>query len=281
MHGNNMATTSNRIIDPVCGMTVAPERAAAHLVHDGRDFYFCSKGCAAKFQQDPDRFLAAPGSGPMVSEGARAGLVQLGGPVAIPALGVNYVCPMDPEVHGGKPGACPKCGMALEPDTIAAPTTRTEYTCPMHPEIVRPGPGSCPICGMALEPRTITLEAEENPELRDMTRRFWISLALTLPLLGIAMADMLPRMPVQHALPGRWLPWFELLLATPVVLWGGWPFFQRGWSSVVNRSTNMFTLIALGTGAAYAYSVAASLAAGIFPASFREMDGTADVYCCA
>src|SRR5438045_6998874 len=131
---------------------------------------------------------------------------------------------------------------------------------------------------MALEPRTVSIEAEENPELRDMTRRFWISLALTLPLLGIAMADMLPRMPVQHALPGGWLPWIELLLATPVVLWGGWPFFQRGWSSVVNRSTNMFTLIALGTGAAYAYSVAATLAPGIFPASFRKMDGMPAVY---
>ncbi len=148
----------------------------------------------------------------------------------------------------------------------------------MHPEIVRPGPGSCPICGMALEPRTVSIEAEENPELRDMTRRLWISLALTLPLLGIAMADMLPGMPVQHALPAGWLPWIELLLATPVVLWGGWPFFQRGWSSIVNRSTNMFTLIALGTGAAYAYSVAATLAPGIFPASFREMDGMPPVY---
>src|SRR5438046_3320475 len=185
---------------------------------------------------------------------------------------------MDPEVRQAKPGACPKCGMALEPEMPAVAPARTEYVCPMHPEIVRTGPGSCPICGMALEPRTVSIEAEENPELRDMTRRLWISLALTLPLLGIAMADMLPGMPVQHALPAGWLPWIELLLATPVVLWGGWPFFQRGWSSIVNRSTNMFTLIALGTGAAYAYSVAATLAPGIFPASFREMDGMAPVY---
>src|SRR5438874_404437 len=167
--------------------------------------------------------------------------------------------------------------MALEPEAPVI-AKRVEYTCPMHPEIVRPGPGSCPICGMALEPRTVSIEAEENPELRDMTRRFWISLALTVPLLGIAMADMLPGMPVQHALPGGWLPWIELLLATPVVLWGGWPFFQRGWGSVVNRSTNMFTLIALGTGAAYVYSVAATLTPGFFPASFREMDGMPAVY---
>ena len=139
-------------------------------------------------------------------------------------------------------------------------------------------PGSCPICGMALEPRTVTAAAEENPELRDMTRRFWISLALTAPLLILAMIDMLPGMPVQHALPGGWLPWIELLLATPVVLWGGWPFFQRGWASIVNRSTNMFTLIAMGTGVAYVYSVIATLFPQIFPASFRTMGDRPDVY---
>ena len=142
--------------------------------------------------------------------------------------------------------------------------TRMEYTCPMHPEIVRTGPGHCPICGMALEPRTVTAQEEENPELRDMTRRFWISVALTAPLLGIAMADMLPGMPMQHLMPGGWLPWMELVLATPVVLWGGWPFFQRGWTSIVNRSTNMFTLIAMGTGVAYLYSLVAT----VFPQYF-------------
>src|SRR5437667_5509419 len=189
----------------------------------------------------------------------------------------GYVCPMCPEVRESNSGACPRCGMALEPE---APVTakRVEYTCPMHPEIVRTGPGSCPICGMALERRTVTAEAEENPELREMTRQFWISLALTLPLLGIAMADMLPGMPVQHALPGGWLPWIELLLATPVVLWGGWPFFQRGWASIVNRSTNMFTLIAMGTGVAYVYSLVATLFPQIFPASFRDMSGIPPVY---
>src|SRR5438876_3768362 len=184
---------------------------------------------------------------------------------------------MDFELRQVGPGRCPKCGMALEPESpVAAP--KVEYTCRMHPEVVRPAPGACPVCGMALELRTVTAAEEENPELRDMTRRFWISVVLTAPLLVLAMADMLPGMPVRHAFPAGWLPWIELLLATPVVLWGGWHFFQRGWASIVNRSTNMFTLIALGTGAAYAYSVAATLAPGIFPASFREMDGMPPVY---
>jgi len=148
----------------------------------------------------------------------------------------------------------------------------------MHPEIVRPGPGSCPICGMALEPRTVTATEEENPELRDMTRRFWVSVVLTVPLLGIAMADMLPGMPVRSALPLGRLQWLELILATPVVLWGGWPFFQRGWASIVNRSTNMFTLIAMGTGVAYLYSLIATVFPGLFPRTFREMDGVPAVY---
>jgi Cu+-exporting ATPase len=168
--------------------------------------------------------------------------------------------------------------MALEPESPVLPATKTEYTCPMHPEIVRPGPGHCPICGMALEPRTVTLGEEENPELRDMTRRFWVSTALTVPLLAIAMGSMLSPHAFMSA-PWNWgLPWLELLLATPVVLWGGWPFFQRGWASIVNRSTNMFTLIAMGTGVAYLYSVVATLFPGIFPPSFRSMGDRPDVY---
>jgi Cu+-exporting ATPase len=167
--------------------------------------------------------------------------------------------------------------MALEPEMPVA-ATRVEYTCPMHPEIVQPGPGHCPICGMALEPRTVTAQEEENPELRDMTRRFWISVALTVPLLGIAMGHMLPGMPMQRLIPGGWEPWIELILATPVVLWGGAPFFQRGWTSLVNRSTNMFTLIAMGTGVAYLYSLVATVFPQMFPASFREMGGTPAVY---
>src|SRR5207248_10083207 len=189
----------------------------------------------------------------------------------------GYVCPMCPEVRESNSGACPRCGMALEPEAPVTPK-RVEYTCPMHPEIVRRGPGACPICGMALEPRTVSAEAEENPELRDMTRRFWISLVLTAPLLGVAMADMLPGMLVQHALPAGGLPWIELLLATPVVLWGGWPFFQRGWTSVVNSSLNMFTLIAIGVGTAFVYSLAATLFPDAFPPSFRGHGGAVAVY---
>ena len=186
---------------------------------------------------------------------------------------------MCPEVRETKPGACPSCGMALEADVPVA-SKRTEYTCPMHPEIVRQEPGSCPICGMALEPRTVSAVAtlEENPELRDMTRRFWVSLALTAPLMAIAMAAMLWEMPLHRLLPGAALPWLEFGLATPVVLWRGWPFFQRFWTSLINRSPNMFTLIGMGTGVAYGYSVIATLAPRIFPESLRTMGGYPDVY---
>src|SRR3990172_3196961 len=158
------------------------------------------------------------------------------------------------------------------------PGTGQVYTCPMHPEIRQPGPGSCPICGMALEPRIVTGEEEISPELMDMTRRFWISLVLTAPLLFLAMSEMLPAQPVQRALSARLLTWTQLTLATPVVLWGGWPFFQRGWASLVNRSLNMFTLIAVGTGTAYAYSVVATLFPAVFPAAFRGHGGEVDVY---
>jgi Cu+-exporting ATPase len=167
--------------------------------------------------------------------------------------------------------------MALEAEN-PVPRSKNEYTCPMHPEIVRAEPGFCPICGMALEPRNVVWAGEENPELRDMTRRFWTSVILTAPLLGIAMADMLPGMRAQHLLPAAWLAWIEFALATPVVLWAGWPFFQRGWTSVVNRSMNMFTLIAMGTGVAYGFSVIATLFPGLFPESFREMSGRPAVY---
>jgi Cu+-exporting ATPase len=237
---------------------VTPTTAKYTFEHAGSAYFFCCKSCKEKFEADPAKYLAASPS----SESGMTG---------------SYVCPMCPEVRESKPVPCPSCGMALERE-LPVTSSRVEYTCPMHPEIVRPGPGSCPICGMTLEPRTVTAVAEENPELRDMTRRFWISVVLTVPLLAAAMADMLPGMPVEHALRNGWLPWIELLLATPVVLWAGWPFFQRGWASIVNRSTNMFTLIALGTGVAYLYSLIATFFPGIFPASFREMDGVPAVY---
>ncbi len=255
--------------DPVCGMDVNPATAKHKFEFAGKTYCFCCAGCLEKFRSDPKKYLKAslttiaPASAKAVA--------------AVQTKAQAYVCAMCPEVREAKPGACPSCGMALDPETPVA-TTRVEYTCPMHPEIVRSEPGACPICGMALEPRTVSAVEEENPELRDMTRRFWISVALTAPLLLIAMADMLPGMPVQRALPSGWLPWIELVLATPVVLWAGWPFFERGWISIKNRSTNMFTLIAMGTGVAYVYSLVATLFPNIFPASFRDMNGVPAVY---
>ncbi|MGH7391513.1 MAG: copper-transporting P-type ATPase [Candidatus Rokuibacteriota bacterium] len=187
-------------------------------------------------------------------------------------------CPMHPEVRHIGPGVCPTCGMALEPAAPAPTPTRTQWTCPMHPQIVRDGPGSCPICGMALEPMTVRAAGGPDPELVDMTRRFWIGLALTLPLLAFMLADMLPGEPLRRLVPARVSAWLQLLLATPVVLWAGWPFFVRGWASIVNRSLNMFTLIALGTGTAYGYSVVATVAPGVFPESFRTHAGDVGLY---
>jgi P-type Cu+ transporter len=168
--------------------------------------------------------------------------------------------------------------MALEPEMPRALATRVEYTCPMHPEIVRSQPGACPICGMALEPRTVAAEEEKNPELQSMARRFWVSVALTIPVLALGISDLIPGRPVERILPVGAIGWIQFVLATPVVLWGGWPFFQRGWASLVNRSLNMFTLIALGTGTAYLYSVVAILLPGAFSAAFRMANGQLPVY---
>jgi Cu+-exporting ATPase len=279
------AAETKTAIDPVCMMTVDPQSAAGSYEYGGQTYYFCSRHCVHKFKTNPEAYLNK------TPQPVAAQPVQLMGkskslPVMTATLPVrttlaasaNYVCPMDPEVISAKPGACPKCGMALEPETPVAPLTKIEYTCPMHPEIVRDEPGSCPICGMALEPRTVTLDESSNPELADMTRRFWWSAALSLPVFLLAMSEMLPGQPVQHALSPRPVNWIQFLLATPVVLWGGWPFFQRGWASIVNRSPNMFTLIAIGTGAAYVFSVIAHFFPGIFPESFRGHGGEVAVY---
>ena len=185
---------------------------------------------------------------------------------------------MDPEVRQRGGGACPKCGMALEPLDPAAAPTKTEYTCPMHAEIVRDEPGLCPICGMALEPRTVTLTEESNPELEDMTRRFWVGAILSLPVLLAAMSDMLPGQPLHRFASPRSLVWFQFILSTPVVLWCGLPLFERAWASLANRSLNMFTLIGIGVGTAYLYSVVATFFPDIFPASFRGHGGEVGVY---
>ena len=187
-----------------------------------------------------------------------------------------YTCPMHPEVRQRKQGTCPQCGMTLE--SAGVPGTKTQYTCPMHPEIVRDEPGSCPICGMALDPMTVAAEEGENPELINMARRFWVSAALTLPVVVIAMSGAFWEHPPEGVLSASTLGWFELVLATPVCLWGGWPFFVRGWQSVLNRSLNMFTLIGLGVAVAYIYSVVAKLTPGIFPDSFRGPGGEVAVY---
>jgi P-type Cu+ transporter len=254
------------MIDPVCDMDVEPDSAAGTYEYKGQTFYFCSVPCMEKFKADPEQFLQ-----PAAHEHGHASESLASGP------GV-YVCPMDPEVRESKPGDCPKCGMALEPAAPAVPAVKTEYVCPMHPEIVRQEPGSCPICGMALEPRTVTLEEEANPELVDMTRRFWVGVALSAPIVFLAMSEFIPGQPVQRTISPRLLNWFQLLLATPVVLWGGYPFFQRGWASIVNRSLNMFTLIAIGVGTAYVYSFAATLFPDMFPESFRGHGGEVGVY---
>ncbi|MGJ0430745.1 copper-transporting P-type ATPase [Methylobacter sp.] len=190
----------------------------------------------------------------------------------------TYTCPMHPEVQSAHPGSCPKCGMALEPVEAPRPASRTEWVCPMHPEIVRNEPGNCPICGMALEPRTIEAgQVERNPELTDMSRRFWFAAVLTVPLVLVAMGDMLPGRPVSQLFSQRTRLLIELALATPVCLWSAWPFYVRAVQSVKNRSLNMFTLIGLGVSVAYFYSLIAALFPDIFPASFRE-NGEVGVY---
>jgi Cu+-exporting ATPase len=287
-------TLSNPITlerDPVCGMNVNPASAKYVHEHARKTYYFCSASCAEKFKAQPQRYLnnPAPASSQLVMLGVPGAPKSVPGTahttsqkvVSPAAAKLNtvaepaYICPMCPEVREMKPGACPSCGMALEPEVPVA-GTRTEYTCPMHPEIVRSEPGSCPICGMALEPRMMSAAVEENPELRDMTRRFWVGVVLTLPLLGIAMGSMF----WPHAFMSARLniPWLEFALSTPVVLWCGLPFFQRFCASLINRSPNMFTLIGLGTGVAFGYSIVATLAPRIFPESLRGMGGYPDVY---
>jgi P-type Cu+ transporter len=215
--------------DPVCGMTVVPGSAkGGSFTWKGHEYHFCNPGCREKFAADPERYVAA--------ESAAAA------PPAAPA------------------GA------------------KIEWTCPMHPEIVRDAPGACPICGMALEPRTVTAEEIENPELAHMKRRFWISAALTAPLVLLAMGHMLPGLGLAHALSARARSLLELALATPVAVWGAWPFYQRAAASVRNRSLNMFTLIGLGISVAYGYSVVAAVAPGFFPPSFRLADGSVGLY---
>ena len=191
--------------------------------------------------------------------------------------GVLYTCPMHPEVQQSKPGACPKCGMALEPMVMSAISSdQTEYVCPMHPEVVQDHPGSCPKCGMALEPRTVAVE-EDNAELNDMSRRFWVSAILAIPVFISAMGAEFWPQTVNELIAPSTRQWLEMILATPVVIWGGGGFFVRGWQSVLTRNLNMFTLIGLGTGVTYIYTAIATLFPQHFPNSFRNPDGNVSV----
>lgn len=236
---------SEAAIDPVCGMTVEPDSAAASYEYQDKTYYFCSPHCLEKFRKDPDALTR---------------------PQATPLVGIQRPRSQHDE-NNQIPGA-------QTSDRILD----SVYTCPMHPEVVRDGPGSCPICGMALEPRTASLAQEENPELREMSLRFWVSVVLSVPLLLIAMSEFIPALDLERLLPMRIWGWLEMALATPVVLWGAWPFFVRGWQSLVNRSLNMFTLIALGVSVAYVFSVVARLFPDLFPVSFRNRSGEVPVY---
>jgi P-type Cu+ transporter len=240
-HPGGQHASAGGIRDPVCGMSVDPTTAKHRIEHAGQTYFFCSRGCRDKFASDPAKYLTQ------------------GEP---PAATAHRAAVKHP-AHGARPE--PAKGEVL-------------WTCPMHPQIIRKEPGACPICGMALEPMAPTGAEQANPELLDMTRRFWVGVVLSVPLLLLTMAEHIWEHPLGHLLSPRASVWLQFALATPVVLWGGWPFFVRGWQSIVNRSLNMFTLIALGTGVAYAYSVVAALIPGTFPASFRGMDGQVDIY---
>jgi len=293
--------------DPVCSMNVDPEKAKAKVEYGGKSYYFCSPGCAKKFEQAPQNFL--PGAAPAgSSHGMQIAPAAKPGMASLPILGSapkvkDPVCGMmvDPQKAAGKVEhagktyffCSPRCKERFEKEPekfLAAPgtagmehtpaaappagTRNIRYTCPMHPEIIQMGPGSCPICGMALEPMDIVAGDHADPEYDSMRKRFWASAALSLPVLLLSMAGDALGLHLAPSVKNG----IELLFASPVVLWGGWPFFERFWASLVNRSPNMFTLIGLGTGAAYIYSLAATLFPQLFPDSFRGTHGEVAVY---
>src|SRR5438477_4355455 len=251
--------------DPVCGMSVDPAKAAGKVEHGGKAYYFCSKRCAERFAQEPETFLAELGTAGM--EHAHTHGHAQTHPQAPAEAHVHAPIHADlGDMHHALPAAAP----AVRPAPSSAQGVR--YTCPMDPEIVQIGPGACPKCGMALDPMDVFAEVEADPEYDSMRRRFWVSAAMSLPVLVLSMFALGLRL--THNVRNL----IEFALATPVVLWGGWPFFERFWASLVNRSPNMFTLIGLGTSAAYLDSVATTFFPQVFPASFRSMDGAAPVY---
>ncbi|WP_404404007.1 heavy metal translocating P-type ATPase [Pelagibacterium halotolerans] len=255
--------------DPVCGMTVDLAAGKPSVQHNGHTYHFCSESCRTKFQNDPDAYLTAkdPVCGMAVDRATARHMARHEGEK-------YYFCS---ERCHDKFVAEPEVYLKDRPKPEPMPKG-TQYTCPMHPEIVRDGPGDCPICGMALEPMGRPVDDEgPNPELVSFTRRFWISAALSIPLLAITMGPML-GLPFRSWIGHSLASWIELALATPVVAWAAIPFFKRAWASVLNRSPNMWTLIGLGVGVAYLYSVVATAFPGIFPPAFRDHGGTVPVY---
>lgn len=261
--------------DPVCGMTVDEHQALYHARHNNQDYVFCSQHCMNNFKADPARYLHQD----QASHTCCGGHGHAAHPHAHKTpddQDSDYICPMCEGVRQKGPGTCPKCGMALEPES-PLPAGKTEYTCPMHPQIVQDHPGNCPICGMALEAHTVEVE-EDSSELKDMSRRFWLGAILALPVFLIAMVmDLAPQW-LPGAISHHQVQWIEFVLATPVVVWAGWPFFVRAVLSVKTMNLNMFTLIGLGVGVAWLYSVIALLMPGIFPASMQRADGSVPVY---
>ncbi len=254
--------TTNLHKDPVCGMNVDPSRAAGELQHQGTTYYFCSKSCVARFTADPEKCLQ---SGPVGMQNANSGSVQIG--AASSGL-----------VQIASPSSKKSSEKSSKKDVVPNVAGGVTWICPMDPEVRESQPGPCPICGMALEPETISADTpEDDSELRSMSTRLWVSGALSIPLLLAAMLEM-GAPSIARMFSGRWFAWVQLAMATPVVLWGGAPFFQRGWNSLRTLRLNMFTLIALGTAAAYLYSLVAVVAPGIFPASAVMRTGYPGLY---
>lgn len=260
-----MQQNAYSFIDPVCGMTV-DENSQYQSEFNSQKYYFCSEHCLHKFNSQPNVYLK-----PDVNDVQnKHGISSLNGDV-------KFTCPMHPEIVQDHPGSCPKCGMALETMGVPVSQRKTQYTCPMHPEIIQDHPGNCPKCGMALEPDVVAVE-EENVELTDMSRRFWVSTILATPVFILAMmADLAPAW-LPEGLSMQTVQWIEFVLATPVVLWGGWPFFVRGVQSLISWNLNMFTLIGLGISVAWVYSVVALLMPDIFPVVMQTEGGLVNVY---
>jgi Cu+-exporting ATPase len=282
-HG--VVSNGDEFTDPVCGMTVNPQSTSHKTEFEGKTYYFCCGHCLEKFQSDPENYT---GKRKTEKTAVVAEKAEAKDPVC--GMTVNPQSTPHKAVFEGKPYyfCCEHCLKKFSSDpenyTGKRKTEKTAipsgaiYTCPMDPEIRQDKPGTCPKCGMALEPLTMAADEEENPELADMKKRLWIAVLLAIPVFISAMGGMLPGKPLEQFASHRAWIWVELVLATPVVLWCGWPFFVRGWKSIVNRSPNMFTLIGLGVTVAYTYSLIAALFPGVFPDSFRDKDGTIPVY---